>query len=200
MGTLIKFDDYNPINIEQKANNILNFLDLQNKEVAPISKICDEYNIAIDYRNFDGNDILGMLSVDDIYLKKYETNKVIFLNKKIPVEMSRYTIAYLLGNYMYVYEEVYKNAKKYKYVKYNADMNFSIFDRACNLFALYLTMPEDKFMEKFEQFECEFSDANTILTELANHFLVPYEKLEERSSLLFDKMPNKGEKIIKLKI
>ena len=135
MGTLIKFDDYNPINIEQKANNILNSLDLQNKEVAPISKICDEYNIAIDYRSFDGNDILGMLSVDDIYLKKYETNKVIFLNKKIPVEMSRYTIAYLLGNYMYVYEEVYKNAKKYntisKYAKYFALIGIIKYIRNC---------------------------------------------------------------------
>lgn len=193
MSKEVSITDYIPENIEAKVNNIFYNLNLLDYDLVPISEICDKFGIAIDYKEFKNN-VSCSLSINDNHLKKYETNKVIFLNIRKNI-YPRFDIAYMLGKYIYDY----KNQEKYTSHKYCNKDDISIIDRTCNLFALYMTMPENIFMSKYEELQELYGNNIYMTSKMVEYFLVPTNKLIERATMLYKTIEKKDGKVIKLK-
>lgn len=149
---------------------------------------CMDFKILFkhDFERFDEDDV-ALLSIHRYFIKKYGTEKVIFINTLQDDKIIRYNLAYILGDYMLNYsgENCYEVRRKIQFDDNNID-------HMCNLYALNLLMPEDLFLEKYVEFkEHGYSDFKTS-DELCDFFQVPYHKIKERYFTLTHKNYKKG--------
>ena len=93
----------------------------------------------------------GMIAIDGDLIEKYNTDKILIINKMDSAKHQRFTIAHELGHYIFDFNEM----KEYKYYDFyrTEDIYINDVERRASRFAAALLMPKDTFIERYNIIE-----------------------------------------------
>lgn len=154
--------------IRQKVDSILQETDL---DVAPISiiSIAKFYGFSV-YEMDLGDQVSGLIMVDEKKIKGYDSSRIIVVNSKHSVGRRRFTIAHELGHY-------FLDDCPTKCYAHRDNGDYSPKERDANSFASMLLMPEDEIKRFAKHY---FGDDDEMSYYIAQKFNVSQSAAEVR--------------------
>ncbi len=119
----------------------------------------------------------GMIAIDGDLIEKYDTDKILIINKNDTTKHQRFTIAHELGHYLFDFNET----KDYKYYDFYRTENIYInaTERRASRFAAALLMPRNTFIERYNKIKNTSNYYETI-NRLSNEFQVSPTAIDRR--------------------
>ena len=119
----------------------------------------------------------GMIAVDGDLIEKYDTDKILLINKHDSIKYQRYTIAHELAHFLFDFNET----KYYKYYNFCKIENIFINanERRASRFATALLMPRNLFKERYNKIK-KTNNYYEIIRKLSDDFQVFPDIVDKR--------------------
>lgn len=120
---------------------------IYNQYPVPIEKVAEHYGFNVLEANLSSS-ISGYILINDEFIEKYNSNKIILVNSNNTYKRRRFTIAHELGHYLL---EVDKDDRYYAFRDETNQGNDH--ERAADSFAANLLMPEKLINKEIENYK-----------------------------------------------
>ena len=162
--------------VEEFALDFCNEFDIITNNV-PIVSIAQQLGFKIYVSIMNNRNISGLLSVDERYMSKYGTDKIIKINKVDSIQHKRFTIAHEIAHYIFDYK-----GGDFASVFYITDdeHNSHIEEQRANRFAAAILMKKDVFIDMFNAYKKEYNNHYELINCLAEKFNVSQKAVSLR--------------------
>lgn len=139
-----------------------------------IGKALNSLGFELWVKNFPDDSISGIMAIN--VDKDYPM--VIGVNQKDSYEHQRFTLAHELAHYIFDVKDMTKENVSIQY--YNTDIENNPCEFRANKFAAQLLLPEKKFRKEVAKAQRIYSEAATVVAEVAKVFAMPLTSVKRR--------------------
>lgn len=168
---------YETSEMKYVADKILSETGNTNTLVIPVVDIAKKMNFVTYQRNFIWF-LSGTIAINKKYRKRYNTDHVIFTNRKVHPYQQRFVIAHELAHFLFDYDHV----KQVYYNTYLKNTHNAESERRANTFAANLLMPREIFIKEYNNALKINSDPVFVMFYLSDKFKAPIKSVIKRTS------------------
>lgn len=168
---------YHTSDMPKVVQDILQENEICDTTIVPVVRIAKNMNFSTYQRKLFWF-LSGSIEINKKYIKRYNTDHVIFTNKNVNPFQQRFVIAHELAHFLFDYDHqspIYYNT----YIKNNHNEES---ERRANAFAANLLMPKELFIKEYNKALRIHSDPVYIMFYLSEKFKSPRKAVIKRIS------------------